>query len=157
MLTEGVCMKRCASRGVAGLALATVLVVLSPGVAFASDHRGSSGNSDATTTTTENTSSNDTTPTTEPAPPTTDRKTWHEEMVTYHAARLAINQAFKSAVSSAQAIYQSARTQATSAAARSTARAAYVLALTQAFASRDSALIALGRPPSLSHSPSSQR
>ena len=146
-------MKKHASRGVAGVALAAVLVVLSPSVAFASDHRGSGGSHDATTTTTsENTSPTNTTPTTDPTSPANERKTWHEEMVTYHAARLAINQAFKSAVSSAQAIYQSARTQANSAAARSTARAAYVLALTQAFASRDSALTTLGRPPSIRHS-----
>lgn len=143
-------MKKSASRGVAGLALATVLVVLSPGVAFASDHRGFSG--DATiTTTTENRSPTNTTPTTNPSPPANAQRIWHEEMVAYHAARLAINQAFKGAVSSAQAIYQSARTQAATAAARSTARAAYVLALTQAVASRDSALTTLGRAPSISH------
>lgn len=78
-------------------------------------------------------------------------------MSTYHEARLAINQAFKSAVTSAQAIYQSARAQATSIAALSTARAAYVLALTQAVAARDAALVNLGRPPTFSHSRSSQR
>lgn len=145
-------MKMFASRGVAGLALVTILVVLSPSAAFASDHRGSSGNNDVTTTTADTTPATDTTPTTDSPAPTNGRKNLHEELVTYHAARLAINQAFKSAVSSAQAIYQSARSQANTAAARSTARAAYVLALTQAVAARDSALTTLGRPPSMFHS-----
>ena len=145
-------MKISASRGVAGLALATLLVVLSPSAAFASDHRGSSGGNVVTTTTTDTTSATDTAPATDSPAPTNAQKAWHEELVTYHAARLAINQAFKSAVSSARAIYNSARSQANTAAARSTARATYVLALTQAVAARGSSLTTLGRPPSIVHS-----
>ncbi|MHB1251582.1 MAG: hypothetical protein ACYC0I_05565 [Acidimicrobiales bacterium] len=145
-------MRRLASRSVGGLLLAVALVALSPASAFASDHRPTGDSRDATTTTVVTNSSNESSSTTDSSAPATDRKTWREEMSTYHAARLAINQAFKSAVSSAQAIYQSARAQASSVAALSTARAAYVLALTQAVAARDSALVNLGRPPSIAHS-----
>jgi hypothetical protein len=148
---EGVGMSRLASRSVGGLAFALVLVALTPGTAFASDHRPTNSSRDATTTTIVLNAPIDGNSSSDSSTPTNDRKSWREEMSTYHAARIAINQAFKSAVSSAQAIYQSARAQASSIAALSTAHAAYVLALTQAVAARDSALVNLGRPPSNTH------
>lgn len=152
---EGVVMRRLASRSVGGLALAIALVALTPSSAFASDHRPTNSSRDATTTTVISPPS-ESSSTSDSSTPTNDRKTWREEMSTYHAARVAINQAFKSAVTSAQAIYQSARAQASSVAALSTAHAAYVLALTQAVAARDSALVNLGRPPSNVHARNSK-
>lgn len=153
---EGVGMSRLASRSVGGLALAIALVALTPGSAFASDHRPTSSSRDATTTTMVVNAPSEGSSTSDSSTPTNDRKTWREEMSSYHAARVAINQAFKSAVTSAQAIYQSARAQALSVAALSTAHAAYVLALTQAVAARDSALVNLGRPPSNMHARNSR-
>ena len=139
-------MKAFVPRSVAGLALATVLVILSPSAVYASDRHGQS---DTTTTTIDSTPTIDPTPTIDSTAPTNALKIWDEEMVSYHAARLAINKAFKRAVFSTQAVYHSARLRANTAAARSTARAAYILALTQAVAERDSELTILGRPPSV--------
>ncbi|MBW4078683.1 MAG: hypothetical protein HIU84_09295 [Acidobacteria bacterium] len=150
-------MGRLASRSVGGLLLATLLAVLSPAVAFGSDHRPSNDSHAGTTTTITTNAPDGSNSTSDSSTPTSDRKNWREEMSTYHQARLAINQAFKSAISSAHAIYQSALAQATSVSGRSTARAAYVLALTQAVAARDAALINLGRPPSIVHARSSNR
>ena len=142
-------MKSFTPRAVAGLLLTLALVTLSSSAAIASDHRGSKSSNDNTTTTspTETTfpfQNND--PSTANA-----QKTWREEMKAYRQARFAISEAFKSAVSSASAIYAAARVQANTAAARSTARAAYVLALTQAVAARDAALNTLGNPPAPKH------
>jgi hypothetical protein len=72
----------------------------------------------------------------------------HLDLYQYKQARQVINQTFKNAVFTAQTIFQSAKGQATSASGRSTARAAYELALAQAVEARDIALTNLGKPPS---------
>jgi hypothetical protein len=128
-------MKKSLTRGIAVVVIATNVGLVIPVAAFAqSQHKGSRVTSTTlpgTTTTVK----------------TTPLKTWRQQLAAYSSARQAINRTFQSAVESAQAAFQSAKTQATTAASRSTARAAFELALTQTAAARDSALTALGNPP----------
>jgi maltose-binding protein MalE len=126
-------MKKFAARGVAALAIVASLALMAPMSAFASGTRPSVS---STTTSTSSTT------TTLPVKPK------HLDLAAYKQARNAINQAFKYAVTSAQAVFQAARNKATTAADRSTARAAYELALAQAAATRDAGLTSLGKPPS---------
>lgn len=75
-------------------------------------------------------------------------KAYRQALATYIAERSAIAEAFKNAVNAAQASFVEALASSTTAAQRSTARAAYDLAIAQAAAARSSALISLGNPPS---------
>lgn len=120
-------MKRFTARVLVSAVLLAGAACVVPGVASASNTR-------AVTTTSSTT-------TTQPA------KFKRLSLAQYRFQREVINQTFKSAVLVAQSILQTALSQATNAAARSTARAAYVLALTEAAAARDAALSALGKPP----------
>jgi len=74
-------------------------------------------------------------------------KSYHEALLAYFNARREIAETFKDAVSSAHATYEAATASATTGAQRSTARAAYDLAIAQAAAARSAALISLGNPP----------
>jgi hypothetical protein len=122
-------MRSLITRSAVALVAAASIGLVAPSVAFAA------GGSPAPTTTSTTT----TTVATVKSHPRT--------LAAYRADRTAINQAFKWAVESAQTIFQQAKAQATTAAARSTARAAYELSLIQAAATRDNALTALGKPP----------
>ena len=86
---------------------------------------------------------NSTTTTINAAPQETHR----QALAAYVAERKAIAENFKSAVNAAQAAFLSARASATNGAQRSTARAAYELAIAQAASVRSAALISLGNPP----------
>ncbi len=74
-------------------------------------------------------------------------KAYRQVLAAYVAARKAIAETFKNAVNAAKSAYVTALAAATTGAERSTARAAYSLAIAQAAAARSSALIALGNPP----------
>jgi hypothetical protein len=74
-------------------------------------------------------------------------KTYHEALLAYFSERREIAATFKNAVMSARSTYESATASATTGAQRSTARAAYDLAIAQAAAARSAALISLGNPP----------
>lgn len=119
-------MKKFVVRTAVVLALVASIGLAAPVAAFASG---------ATTSTTTTTTT------------TIPFKARAHSLAAYRADRFAINQSFKWAMSAAQAVFQQAKDQATTAVARSTARAAYELALIQAAANRDSALTNLGKPP----------
>lgn len=121
-------MKKFTVRTAVALATVASVGLLAPVSAFAS------GSEPATTSTTTST--------------TIPLRTHPHTLAAYRADRMQINQAFKWAIASAQSIYQQARSQANTAAARGTARTAFELALIQAAAARDSELTALGGPPS---------
>jgi hypothetical protein len=74
-------------------------------------------------------------------------KTYRRALTAYRAARKEIAGTFKNAVLTAHNEYQAALSSATTGAQRSTARAAYALAITQAAAVRSVALTNLGSPP----------
>ena len=82
-----------------------------------------------------------------PPRPSGPWKAYRQALATYVAARKTIADNFRNAVQSAKATYEAALASATTGAERSTARAAYSLAIAQAAAARSSALISLGNPP----------
>lgn len=73
-------------------------------------------------------------------------KTYRQALAAYVAARKTIAETFRAAVQTAKSTYFAALASATPA-ERSTARAAYELAIAQAAATRSSALVSLGNPP----------
>jgi hypothetical protein len=123
-------------RSAGGFAVA-LLLLLVPASAFGESHSGSRTGPTTTTTTITDT----TTTTVNP------QKAYRQALATYIAARQAIAQTFKNEISAAKQQYESALSVATTGAQRSTARAAYALAVTQAAAQRSSSLTALGNPP----------
>jgi hypothetical protein len=74
-------------------------------------------------------------------------RAYRQALAAYVVARMTIAETFQKAVNAAQAAFLAARASATTGAERSTARAAYALAIAQAAAARSSALINLGKPP----------
>jgi predicted PurR-regulated permease PerM len=127
-------MRKFLTRAVAAVVIAASVALVAPLAAYASGTQPNSG--PAPTTSTSTTTS------------TYPQRVKHLDLSQYKQARQEINQTFKNAVFVAQAIFQSAKRQATNAAGRSTARAAYELALAQAVEARDIALTNLGKPPS---------
>jgi hypothetical protein len=126
-------MRKFVTRSVAALAIVSSIALVGPVAAYAS------GSGSGPVSTFPVTTSSTTT--------TTLAKYHHLTLAQYRQLRQAINESFKNAVQVAQQTFQSSRSQATTAAARSTARATYELALAQAAAARDAALVNLGKPP----------
>jgi hypothetical protein len=129
-------MKKSLPRTVASLSVCAALLLgasAASGAAFR--------HSNSATTSTAATSNATTTTTLGPW------RTYRQLLATYIAARKVIGEDFRSAVEAAKATYYSALAAATTGAERSTASAAYDLAIAQAAATRSSALISLGNPP----------
>jgi hypothetical protein len=125
-------MKKSLSRTVASLSVCAALLFsasAASGAGFGRSNNGT-GSHAATTTTTIG-----------------PWKAYRQALATYEAARKTIADNFRYAVQSAKATYEAALASATTGAERSTARAAYSLAIAQAAAARSSALISLGNPP----------
>lgn len=118
-------MKTFASRSLAAIAIVATLGVGVPAVASAST---------TTTTTTTFKAGN-------------AQKVYRQGLKVYQEERRAIDVTYQAAVQSAMASYESSMSNATSSAQRSAARAAMRLAIVQASAVRQQALVTLGNPP----------
>jgi hypothetical protein len=117
-------------RAIATLGVCAGLFLVAPAASGAGLARSHHGGNATTTTTLAN-----------------SPKTYRQAHAAYVAAREVIAQNFKNAVDAAQAAFVASRASATTGAQRSTARAAYALAIAQAAAARSAALISLGNPP----------
>jgi hypothetical protein len=74
-------------------------------------------------------------------------KAYDKALNAYKASRVAIRDAYQSAVDEAQSAYQASLSVARNSSRRSIVRATLRLAITEATAAREAALLALGKPP----------
>jgi len=125
VLVEEVVMKVVGVRAAAALAIVGLLGVGAPAIASAKDA--------GTTTTTFKAVS--------------PIKAYDKALNAYKASRAVIRDAYQSAVDDALSSYQASLSVARNSSKRSIARATLRLAITEATAVREAALLALGRPP----------
>jgi hypothetical protein len=74
-------------------------------------------------------------------------KAYERTLSAYKSARVAINRSYQSAIEAAQSVYVASLAVARNSAQRNTARATWRLAITEATAAREAALLALGKAP----------
>jgi hypothetical protein len=74
-------------------------------------------------------------------------KAYQRALVAYRSARADINRSYQSAIEAAQSFYVASLAAARNSAQRSTARATWRLAITEATAAREAALLPLGKAP----------
>jgi hypothetical protein len=125
LVTKEVVMKVIAARSIMALAIVGMLGVGAPAVASA---KGTT-----TTTTTIKVVS--------------PMRAYEKALGAYKFARASIGHSYQSAVQAAQSVYDASLAVARDSAERSTARATLRLAITEATAAREAALLALGKPP----------
>jgi hypothetical protein len=92
-------------------------------------------------------SANGTTTTTTTIRAVSPMKSYQKALGVYKSAREAINRSYQSAIDAAQSVYAAALAVASNSSQRSTARATWRLAITEATAAREAALLALGKAP----------